>query len=102
MASSEVLKRGGTIAFYGALAAAVISFGGGAMTFSPLAARLGWALPVVFFIAPAIWLFFVASAFSRYRWHGAWTLLTAPFALVSPLGFLLVGMACDWGRGPCI
>ncbi len=96
------MKLGGTIVFGGAFAAAAISFGAGAMMFSPLIYRLGWAFPVVLFTAPVVWLVFVVIAFRRYRWLAAWTLLGAPFALVSPLGFLLLEWACDWGRGPCI
>ena len=96
------MKLSGTMVFAGAFAAAAVSFGAGVMAFSPLIYRLGWTLPVVFLTAPVVWLVFVAIAFRRYRWLGAWTLLGAPFALVSPLGFLLLAMACDWGHGPCI
>lgn len=96
------MGRGRTIVFGGAFAAAAMSFGAGVMASSPLVRWLGWVLPVASFIASVVWLVFAVIAFIRYRWLGAWTLLGAPFALVSPLVFLLIGMACDWGRGPCI
>lgn len=99
------MSRGGTIVLGGAFAAAASSFGAGVIAFSPLAywmSWIAWVLPVVFFTAPVVWLVFAVIAVIRYRWLGALTLLAAPFAVVSPLGFLLLEMACDWGRGPCI
>ena len=96
------MKLSGLAVFGVAFTAAATSFGAGAMAFSPLLYRLGWALPVMFSTAAVVWLVFVVIAFRRYSWLGAWALLGAPFALVSPLGFLLLERACDWGRGPCI
>lgn len=80
-------------------AAAAISFGAGVMVFSPLRLSI---LPAISLIASALWLIFVVSAFRRCRWHAAWTLLGAPFALISPLVILLAGLWCDWGRNACI
>lgn len=96
------MKLGGRIIFGGNFAAAAVSFGAGMMMFSPFIDRLGWALPPVFYTATVVWLVLVVIAFRRYRWLGAWTLLGAPFALIFPLAFLLLGIVCDWGRGPCI
>ncbi len=96
------MKLGRRIIFGGSFAAAATSLGAGLLSSSPLIVWLGWTLPVVFLTASAIWLAFVVLAVKRYRWLGAWTLLGAPFALVSPAVFLLFGYMCDWGHGPCI
>jgi hypothetical protein len=92
-------RRPGAIA--GAFAAAAVSFGVLVMSFSPLAA-LGWVLPISSFVASAAWLVLAVIAVRRYGRRGAWTLLAAPFALISPLLFLGLGVWCDWGRNACM
>ena len=48
-------------------------------------------------IAPSTaWLLTVAYGFARYRWHGLWFLLGAPFALFYPYLFAKLAIECWW------
>jgi len=101
--TNKAVTLGKPLVFGGAFTAAAISFGAGVMALSPpFITALGWALPTLFFGASGVWLFFTVIAIRRYRWLGALTLLGVPFAAISPLAALLIAIACDWGRGPCI
>ena len=70
--------------------------------YSLLSEPVSFGLYFCSFAVSGLWLVSVVVALIRFRWSGAWTLLGAPLALVSPLLMGFPWVICDGGRNVCI